>query len=740
MSASMVEEARRLIIVSNRLPVTVKSGSGGPTDVEPSVGGLATGLTAVHDSYDSLWVGWPGVCPDDLEDPTSWSELERLLRDEHSCIPVSVPREEFDHYYEGFCNSAIWPLFHYFTQFATFEEAHWRAYVAVNRRIADAVLDVVAPGAIVWVHDYHLLLVPDMIRQSFPSAIIGFFLHIPWPSYEVYRLLPWRLELLGGLLGADLVGFHTYDYVSHFLFGVRNLVGHGHSAGEIVAGKRVLRADAFPLGIDFERYNTGPRTPESVSARARLRENLGDRRLILSIDRLDYTKGLLDRIEAIEQFLESNPEFHEEVQVVLVAVPSRTGVAEYDLLKKQVDEAVGRVNGRFGTIGWTPIEYMFTSLDFPELVALYDMAEVCLVTPLRDGMNLIAKEYVAAHSQGDGVLILSEMAGSAKELSEALIVNPLDRLQVANAIRNALNMPSEQRASRARAMQRRLRMYTCDTWARDFLASLAAVKARQAELSARFIGERAQVEMLRAWSAADSRLLLLDYDGTLVPIASSPSEAVPDDGLLDLLTRLAADPRNRVVIVSGRDRHSLESWLAATGVDMCAEHGAFLWRDGGPWEAVIDDTAEWKESFRPLFEQFALRTPGAFIEEKDHSLAWHFRGADPQLAATRARELKDAALNLASHVDLRVSEDARTIEVRPARINEGEAASEWLAAEPAFILAAGDDWTDEDLFSALPEDAFSVRVGTAPSQARWNVETAEELRGLLERLANDQGV
>jgi trehalose 6-phosphate synthase/phosphatase len=721
-----------LIIVSNRLPVTVSKTDDGLEFTE-SVGGLATGLASFYRDYDSVWIGWCGMPADQLDDSERATVREHLDK-AHGCIPVFIEERDLGDYYEGFANQTGWPQFHYLTQYPTNEHDYWSSYVRVNRAFADVVLDVAEPGDVIWVHDYHLMLLPEMIRQRMNEATIGFFLHIPFPSFETFRLLPWRLEIVSGLLGSDLVGFHTFDYAKHFLVSVRNLTGHEHNAGEIVAGRRVIKVDSFPMGIDYERYRRAPEEPAVRDEITAYRERLGDRKIVLSVDRLDYSKGIVRRIEAIESFFDLYPEYCERVQVVLVAVPSRTAVREYDALKRRVDESVGRVNGTHGTIGWTPIEYVYASLEFEELVALYHLADVCLVTPLRDGMNLIAKEYVAAND-GRGVLVLSEMAGAAKELGEALIVNPNNRTEVANAIRGALEMPNGQRESRNDIMRERLKRYNVTTWASDFMDSLAAIKHKQREMAVRILGEDSRSRLLADYRDASRRAIFLDYDGTIVDFAGSPEAAAPDDGLVSLLEVLAKDPANDVIVVSGRDRESLQTWLGGSGVDIVAEHGAFTKSSGGEWEVAVQDAGEWKDAFLPMLELFADRTPGSFVEEKEASLVWHYRRADPELAAIRGRELKDAALNLSTHLDVAVTEDTKILELRNSLVNEGAAVMRWLDEDHDFVLAIGDDWTDEDLFAVMPEHAYSIKVGFEPSRAAWNLDSVGAVLELLHELS-----
>ncbi|HEU68585.1 MAG TPA: bifunctional alpha,alpha-trehalose-phosphate synthase (UDP-forming)/trehalose-phosphatase, partial [Candidatus Acetothermia bacterium] len=458
----------RVIIVSNRLPMTVRTTEAG-LEFVPSVGGLATGLAAVHSGGSGAWVGWPGIPAEDLRGRED--ALARGLG-EHGCVPVPLSGRDVRAYYGGFSNRTIWPLFHYFTQHTTYDRRHWEAYREVNERFAAAVAEVAASGDTIWVHDYHLMLAPRLIRDRLPDARIGFFLHVPFPSHEVFRLLPWRREILEGLLGADLLGFHTYDYVGHFLDTVHALLGRSHAFGDVEHGGRVVRVEAFPMGIDYGRFRAAAQSPATAREVARLKRHLGTRKLILSVDRLDYTKGILERLSAFELFLGEYPRWRERVTLVLLLVPSRTRVEEYRALKRSIDERIGHINGKHGTVGWAPVVYMYRSVPFERLVALYRAADVALVTPLRDGMNLVAKEYVASKGDGEGVLILSEFAGAAQELGEAVVVNPNDVAETARAIGHALEMPAREQGERMAAMRARVAAYDVRRWAEDFLSEL----------------------------------------------------------------------------------------------------------------------------------------------------------------------------------------------------------------------------------------------------------------------------
>ncbi len=401
---------------------------------------------------------------------------------EYRSVPVFLSEGEMDQFYLGFCNKTIWPLFHSFPSFSAYDEVMWQTYRTVNERFRDALLAVLRPDDVVWIHDYHLMLLPRLLKIAMPAVHIGFFLHIPFPSYEIFRLLPstWRKEILEGTLGADLVGFHTYEYTQHFLQSVLRILGYGNTIGQILLPDRTVRADTFPMGIDYERFSAAATSAEVQAEVSRLRVSLGDARVILSADRLDYTKGILNRLQGYDLFLEQNPRWQGKIVLALVVVPSRIGVDQYDRMKRQLEEQVGRINGKYGSIGWMPVVYQYRHVPFVPLVALYAVSDVCLVTPLRDGMNLVAKEYLAARTAGSGVLILSEMAGAAKELGEAVLVNPNHCGEIATSIATALDIPPEEQARRLQIMQARLQRYTVYRWANDFVqATLGTVETKR---------------------------------------------------------------------------------------------------------------------------------------------------------------------------------------------------------------------------------------------------------------------
>jgi len=726
----------KLIIVSNRLPISaVKKDNA--ISFEPSAGGLATGLGSLFKGrFEGEWIGWPGISTDKTTRAQK-NEIELELA-RQNFIPVHLTSRDVENYYLGFSNRTIWPLFHYFTQYAVYDKTLWNSYERVNRTFCDTVLEHAEPGDMVWVHDYQLLMLPQMLRERMPELTIGFFLHIPFPSFEVFRLLPWRREILEGMLGADLIGFHVYDYARHFLSSLRNRLGLEYSFGQVEVGNRIVKVDTFPMGIDYRRYAESHSLAKVKKEIARIDKKLGDRNIILSVDRLDYTKGILHLLRSFDMFLDKYPHYRGKVMLILVAVPSRTKVEHYRHLKKDIDELVGRVNGKHGTINWTPVLYMYNSLDFHVLTALYNRVNVALVTPLRDGMNLIAKEFVAARHDGTGVLILSEMAGAAAELSEALIVNPNNLERVVKAIKTAITMPKREQIKRNRMMQNRLERYNVGMWAEDFMKALVAMKEYDRELSSRKLTADTRRDIVEKYANAKKRLIMLDYDGTLRMFEKKPEDAIPDKALLRMLITLSKEPRNEVLIISGRDKETLETWFRSFHIGLVAEHGVWIREIDGEWELIEPLANYWKDEIRPILERFMDRTPGSLIEEKDYSLVWHYRRTNPELAGIRARELKEEILHFTSNLGLSVLEGNKVLEIKNAGINKGNAALKWLSRDTYdFILAAGDDRTDEDIFNALPKDAYTIKVGLPPSKARFSVDSVGEMRSLLQHLTGE---
>lgn len=726
----------RVLVVSNRLPFTASS-ENDELVLQPSSGGLVSGLTAYltwakqsPSKTDYLWIGWPGI---NVDDKTRDKLKSMALKLQSS--PVFINDKTMDKFYHGFCNSTIWPLFHYFPTFAKFSEEEWNDYVQVNEIFRDSILEVAQPEDTIWIHDYHLMLLPKLLRDKLPSANIGFFLHTPFPSYDVFRILPtkWRREILEGILGADLVGFHTIDYTQHFLRCILRILGIDNSFGQLVlGGERAVRVDTFPMSVDYQEISRRIKSDEIQRESKALRDSLGNLKTVMSLDRLDYTKGIKKRLEAFAAFLQQRPEWQRKVVLLLSVVPSRLGSEHYQEMKEEIDKLVGSINGKFGTIDWTPIVYRYRFLPYEQLLSLFVASDVALVTPLRDGMNLIAKEYVASRPDRKGVLILSEMAGASRELGEALIINPNDQSEIVEALNIALEMPEEEQARRNQVMQNRVERYDVVRWGQDFMDELRSVKAQQDKFSAKLLDKSNREKLVKEYSESQRRILFLDYDGTLSPFKERPETAVPGAILLAILNTLAQDPRNNVVIISGRHRALLEKWFSSISIDIVAEHGAWIKERDKDWLPVVKVESNWKEKVLPIMRSHEDRLPGSFTEEKEFSLVWNYRSADPELASIRSKELADELSYFSENTDLQVLQASRSIEVRNIGIDKGVAAKLLLSEENFdFVLAVGDDQADEDLFKVLPENSFSIKVGLSKSYAKFNLKNHREVVQLL---------
>ena len=723
----------KIIIISNRLPVTVKR-NGKHLEYIDSIGGLSTGLKKYHEEADSIWVGWPGIPDEDLT-PKEKRSIEKTLKDKYKCLPVFLSREEIDKYYFGFCNNTIWPLFHYFSSQTVYDQTTWQAYNLVNQKFYDRIKSSIGKKDTIWVHDYQLMLLPELIKRHNPLVQVGFFLHIPFPSAELFRLLVWREEILRGLLGADLIGFHTYDYVRHFLSSTRRLLGLDDTLNVINYEDRYVKVDSFPMGIDYKRFaqadDDSSLTPETHDKKRKL-DNM---KIILSIDRLDYTKGIPARIRAFNNFLVNFPQYRGKVRLNLLVAPSRTEIENYELLLREIREMVSEINSTFGTLHWMPIWFQFKSFSQEELIAFYRYSDVLLVTPLRDGMNLIAKEYVASRPDFGGMLVLSETAGAASELSEAVIVNANDADSVALGIKTALEMSAEEKMARNKIMHQRLQRYTVEVWAEDFLNQLKST-CENAEVVALPIPIETRREHLEtAYRNAKKRVLFLDYDGTLVGFKAIPEQAIPDQELKEILRNLTKDTRNTIVLISGRDRNILDGWFAdIDALHLVASHGLWMKQPGQKWVMTANLDNDWKDSVRPIFDLYADRMPGAIVEDKEFGISLHYRKCNPDMVVAKLNELKETLVSMTKSSSLVLQEGSKVLELKDSRVNKGTATS--LIIDHVgydFIFGAGDDLTDEDAFRALPKTAFSVKVGLSRTAALYRTKSWMTMRKVLKR-------
>lgn len=732
---------QRLLIVSNRLPVKINEDERGNLTVQASEGGLATGMKSVYKNYESLWFGWSGMYSDEMN-PEKEANIEKLLKKER-CVPISLNEDEVNNYYYGFSNKTLWPLFHYFTQYAEYEDTFWDTYKKVNQKFAEVLKPHLQQGDKIWIHDYHLFLLPQLIREYMPQADIGFFLHIPFPSFEVFRQLPWREEILNGILGADLVGFHTFDYERHFMSSVRRQLGYENTYNRIRLENRIMKVDAFPMGVDYKKFHSAANEVfQGKQQKSRIAQNIHEfytqnsgNKLILSMDRMDYTKGIYNRLLAFEKYLEQHPDNHERISMFMLSVPSRTNVDHYQELKSEIDETVGRINSRFGTTGWMPIWYLFRSMPFEQLIELYCYSDIALITPIRDGMNLVAKEYMACRVDHKGVLILSEMAGAAKELGEAIIVNPNDIQSIANAIDEAIHMPEDIQKKSNQIMTERLQRYNVEHWSQDFMDSWREIKKLQEDQKSYKIHPLISENINNKYIEANKRLLILDYDGTLVPFKKEPKDAIINHEIMELLRTINNHSDTDIYIISERNREFLNDVFGDSDLGLIAEHGVCIKHPGKKWQQIHHFDKEWQPEIKDILQLYTDRTPGSFIEEKNSSLAWHYRKADPDLGNKRAWELNDSLRDLLSNQNIEVIEGKKVLEVKQSGINKGLTAEMLMQQKDyEFVLAMGDDWTDENMFRIIDEHNISVKIGMEQTQANYFIDTSEKVLQFLRRI------
>ncbi|MFC5049433.1 bifunctional alpha,alpha-trehalose-phosphate synthase (UDP-forming)/trehalose-phosphatase [Rubritalea spongiae] len=730
---------RSLILVSNRLPIKLNSNG----SLERTTGGLASALEGAGLDDNYTWVGWGGSSPSKGTKTDEFLEQMRKLGVE----PVLLSDEEVNGYYEGYSNSTLWPLLHYMTERARFQPEWIRYYRQVNEKFADTILNIAAPGATIWIHDYHLMLLPKILRQRRPDLKIGFFLHTPFPSSEVFRALPERDELLKGMLGCDLIGFHTYNYLRHFISSLIRILGQEADVDGLQYRNRRIQLGVHPIGHNHHGFKKAAKSDIFQQTYKTHREQLEDDKLILSVERLDYTKGVPQKLDAIRHFLETHPEQANKVYFVLIAVPSRRGVEEYDNLTEEVQCAVSSINGTFGEVGHAPVQFLHRSFALEELAALYALADVCMVTPTVDGMNLVAKEFIDckrdSHRARPGALILSEFAGAAQEMSHALLVNPHDTVGVANTIQIALDMEQEEMEARVQAMQKRLDLNHAGAWAKRYLTDLEnasqELPCSNEEQPLLDISKQLHQELNNGKKLA----LFIDYDGTLRPFTAKPEDATPNEELKNLLQQLGEHPQIEVAIVSGRPRAFMEKHLGDLPLHLVAEHG-FYWklRDMDDWELLnehVDTT--WKETVLPHLEAATALTPGSEVEEKNSALVWHYRQADPEFALWRAKGLLSELTSTTASLPVSVHHGQKIIEVASQLVNKGVAVERMLQLwHPRIAVTAGDDVTDETMFACPTFEnsvLHSLKIGEGDTRANQRT-TIQGLRNLLESLVSER--
>lgn len=716
---------QKILNVANRLPITVGE------EITKSSGGLVSALEGVSGSdYDLRWIGWPGHA---CKSPEEERELEETLSERFGYKPIFLSAEEISDYYDGFSNSSLWPILHYNANYMRYEEPYWEAYKAVNQKFADSVLETASEGDLVWIHDYHLMLVPGMLRAAMPNLRIGFFFHTPFPSSEVFRCHPRRAELIEGVLGADLLGFHTFNYLRHFRSSALRLVGLESDMGTISHGTHRTTLGVYPIGINAKSFEEELQTEAFRKKKDEFSKNWSGKRIALSVERLDYSKGLPHRLEAIEQFL-ANYDDRDNIVFVFVSVPTRGGVEEYQLLLERIEGEVGRINGRYATTRNSPIHFIHGSVPFTELCALYSIADIAMVTPLVDGMNLVAKEYVACQSNDPGVLILSEFAGAANELVNALIVNPFDTRAVAEAIDTALAMDLEERRDRMGYMRSRVTQFEANFWANSFLTELK--KLDQFEEYALTLNE-AREEVLNRVKSANKVALFLDYDGTLREFEKIPDRAYPSPAVIDLFLKLEGSSAD-VFVISGRNGATLHRWFGKFDATLIAEHGsAYKLAGSEDWESLNpSDDDSWKARVLEIMRHYEGSTPGSFVEEKQSAIVWHYRQSDPEFGKWKANQLMSESYEMLANFPVEIHHGKKIIEVSSIHVNKGAAVNHFLnKADYDLVICAGDDQTDEAMFRLENDRILTLKIGDGESHARYRIPDPASFRTLMSKVA-----
>lgn len=729
----------RLIIASNRLPFTITQ-MGKDLKLRPSVGGLSTGLKAFLENtcsinkFDYLWIGNSELA---IEQGTPAALKMKL----HKCNPICGLRSSDAAMSQNFFNQTIWPLFHGFIDAAVYVEKHWQAYKKVNIAFCEEILKNIQSQDSVWIHDYQLMLLPSMLRKVLPNLTIGFFLHIPFPPWETLQFLPEnvRREILDGMVGANLLGFHIKEYQEHFLRSFFYTTGFGAQDGVVSLTDRAVKTHSYPMSIDYSFFRNISENISLELEEKKIIDKLERTKVILSVDRLDYTKGIDRRIAAYEIFLYLYPQWRRKVIMVLIVAPSRQNLPLYKELLQSIGEKVNSVNERFGDKFWCPIFYRYNFFEQKFLAKLYNIGEVGLITPLKDGMNLTAKEYVAAQKNGDGVLILSETAGAARELLGAIIVNPYCVENVADAIKQALEMPIKEKRRRLNSMQERLRSWDVFNWGNAFFNDLKDTNHDTNRQLPSPLSIKMQQLFKQKLLASEKNLFLLDYDGTLTGFRKNPRDAYPTDELKKLLISLGENTQNRVVIISGRESCNLEEWFGNYPIELAAEHGA-LFKEHGLWKELMPLNNSWKEHLKTSFDYFAEKLPGAFVEEKKYSIVWHYRNTD-------LKKRNKVIADLHKHLEMQIKtfgivlmKGHGVIEVKSVGQGKNVAVSHILQhTNYDFILAIGDDTTDEDMFKVLPSNAISVKVGhNKNTQALFFLSHHKDVLFLLKELNEAQ--
>lgn len=707
------------IFVSNRLPFNFDPKSG---KLQRGSGGLVSALLGVDLQEPFWWFGFETKKEhlQPLEEKASQVTANLRLK------PVHLDSDLYDSYYDGFCNDVLWPLFHYESQYTFFQQENWAAYVAANQKMADTILSVAEPNDSVWIHDFHFMLLPEMLRKASPHLKIGFFLHTPFPSFEVFRQLPVRDQLIKSMIQCDLIGFHEHSYLRHFSVSLKSQLGIDSTFFKARIGTHNLQMGVYPISIDTAGMKARAASPEVDRQTKEYHQNIRSQFLILGVDRLDYTKGLELKLKGICRALEKYPELRGKLNFLQVAIPTRVKVPSYIRLKEQIDQLVGQINGAFGQPGYTPVNYIFGSVNEVQLLGLYRRADCLLVSSKRDGMNLVAIEYaISQQADEPGVVIVSEFAGVASMLGQALIINPWDEDSMADAIYRAFKMPTDERLERQNDVQELLFRYSASQWASSFLSDLAKTGDAETRREVAPLPSRREEwpkELTTKVRNAQKICLVLDYDGTVVQIEQRPELAVLSSLQREFLREL--QKRAQVVILSGRRKEFLDRQFEDCPFTLGAEHGAFLKDSTGAWRSRISTEIQtWYGEAKNVMQAYAERVPLSFVEQKEAALVWHYRQSPQTFAAFHAHRLDEQLQVGLANQPVTVTMGNRVVEAKAIECNKGGFMRDLMkqAGAGTLFICLGDDLTDEDMFKVVGKRGISVKVGEGKTSAQYRL-------------------
>lgn len=725
-----MKEEFKIGIVSNRLPVTIVKKEG-KFCLEQSNGGLATALKTVYENKNSVWIGWPGIITENENEKKEIIELLKPLR----LIPVFLTYEEWDGFYNGFSNNLLWPIFHYHPSYSNFDKKNWILYKEVNKKYAEIVTTHVSDKDLVWLHDYQLMLVPQYLNHSY----ISYFHHIHFPPKEIFDIIPWRIEILNGLLQCKHLVFQTQNDASNFTQTCNSYHKYLFEKDTLLENNLEYKISHHPISIDANHFRDLLHTPQGILHTNKLSDIYKNKKVILSVDRLDYCKGLIERLKSIDGLLEEYPQYIENLVFVMIVVPSRIHVEPYENHKLLVDQWVGKINSKFSTQNWRPIQYFYQQFTPEQLVGYYGVADICLITSLRDGLNLVSKEYIACRENNDGTLILSEMAGAAKELHYAIKVHPYDIDQIKDAILYALEISDEEASLRMKDLKERVFSYTINEWLYTIFEEIKVVYPTLKFDSQKSINIQLLQSIKLKFRHSKRRIFLLDYDGCLRHFEKVALNATPNEEIMNVLKKIIALPETEVFIVSGRKYEELDQWFAHLPLGLIAEHGNAFKPINQSWIFNYQLNIHQRESLDRILSTYTQLMEHSYLETKQGGFCFHFGNCSVEVQKRYVEEFYRKLIQVIDElkIPLTCNATSNSIEVLPVNVNKGAGIKKWITlCNDNFILSAGDEETDEDMFRVLPKSAFTFKIGQNNSIARYRINEIDKFIQFLHQLVD----